>query len=444
MYFIYSVLAALALLLSSPWWLLRMLTSGKYRAGLSERLGKFPARLQFQARRGQGIWIHAVSVGEVLAVSGLIHELREIYPDHRVVVSTTTEAGHLLARSRYGPENVFYFPIDLGFAIRPYLRRLRPKLVIMAETEFWPNFIHLARKNGAKIAVVNARISDRSLPGYRRWRGLLVNVLKDIDVFMAQSEQDRERLIAIGAVPERVEVSGNLKFDVKPRQEAAIVAELEAAIKVQAAQPVLVFGSTVDGEEPALLAAFTGVLREFPKSLLVLAPRRPERFDEVFTLVRNEGLRCLRRSAWEGGGVPGNQTTKSEVKVKLAGSVLLLDSIGELASIYRLADVALVGGSFEARGGHNILEPARFGAPVVVGPHMENFRDIMSAFAESSAAVQLASGGAKEIERCLLDLLRDPDKRKSMGAAALEVLRRRQGATELTLHALKLLLEGTR
>src|SRR5579864_1331306 len=173
MYFIYSVLAALAVLLSSPWWLLRMLTSGKYRAGLSERLGKFPQRLQFQARRGPGIWIHAVSLGEVLAVSGLIHELRELYPDHRVMVSTTTEAGHLLARTRYGPEHVSYFPIDFGFAIRPYLRPLRAQLVIMAETEFWPSFIHLARKSGAKIAVVNARISNRSLRGYRRWRGLL-------------------------------------------------------------------------------------------------------------------------------------------------------------------------------------------------------------------------------------------------------------------------------
>ncbi|HEV2114034.1 MAG TPA: glycosyltransferase N-terminal domain-containing protein, partial [Terriglobales bacterium] len=275
MYFLYSVLASLALLLSSPWWLLRMLTSGKYRAGLGERLGRFPARLQYQARRGPGIWIHAVSVGEVLAVGGLIRELREEYPDHRLVISTTTEAGHQLARTRYGPENVFYFPIDLGFAIRPYLRRLRPELVIMAETEFWPNFIHLARKSGASIAVVNARVSDRSLPGYRRWRGLLKRVLENVDVFLAQTETDRERLIAIGGAPERVEVSGNLKFDVKPHHEAAIGAELECAIQSQGAHPVLVFGSTVEGEEPALLAAFRGVLRAHPKALMMLAPRRP-------------------------------------------------------------------------------------------------------------------------------------------------------------------------
>src|SRR5579864_1433683 len=214
MYFLYSVVAAVGLLLSSPWWLLRMLTSGKYRAGLDERLGRFPARLKYQARRGQGIWIHAVSVGEVLAVSALVHELRELYPDHRIVISTTTQAGHQIARNRYGPENVFYFPIDLGFAIRPYLRRLHPQLVIMAETEFWPNFLHLARKSGANIAVVNARISNRSLPGYRRWRTLLSPVLQNIDVFLAQSEEDRERLIAIGAPAERVQVSGNLKFDV--------------------------------------------------------------------------------------------------------------------------------------------------------------------------------------------------------------------------------------
>ena len=441
MYFLYSVVATLALLLSSPWWLLRMLTSGKYRAGLGERLGKFPVRLQYQARRGPGIWVHAVSVGEVLAVATLIHELRELYPDHRIVISTTTQAGHQLARTRYGPENVFYFPIDLGFAIRPYLKKLRPQLLIMAETEFWPNLLHLARKSGANIAVVNARISNRSFPGYLRWRALLAGVLKNVDVFLAQSEEDRERLISIGAAPERVEVSGNLKFDAKQHEQAAIAAELERAIASQEAQPVLVFGSTVNGEEPTLLAAFRGILREYSKALLVLAPRRPERFDEVAALVRAAGLRCLLRSAWETEEA-ADKNSRSDVKFELSGSVLLLDSIGELASIYRLAAVALVGGSFAPVGGHNILEPAQFGVPVMVGPHMENFRDIMSAFRENLAVVQLEQTSAEAIERCLLDLLRNESRRKALGAAAREVLQRQQGATSRTLSALKPFIES--
>ncbi|HEV2113261.1 MAG TPA: 3-deoxy-D-manno-octulosonic acid transferase, partial [Terriglobales bacterium] len=185
--------------------------------------------------------------------------------------------------------------------------------------------------------------------------------------------------------------------------------------------------------------AFRGVLRTHPKALLMLAPRRPERFDEAFALVREAGLRCVRRSAWQSEPADG----KGKPKSKLSGSVLLLDSIGELAALYKLATIALVGGSLEPRGGHNILEPAQFGVPVVVGPHMENFRDIMSTFAENKAVLQLEKTSAGAIERCLLALLQDTDRRQAMGAAALDVLRRQQGATARTLHALKPFLEST-
>ena len=433
MYFAYTLAAALALLISSPWWLLKMLWSGKYRAGLSERLGRFPARLQFQARRGRGIWVHAVSVGEVIAVGLLIAELRQRYPDHRIVISTTTEAGHKLARTRYGPENVFYFPVDLGFAIRPYLKKLRPALVVMAETEFWPNFLHLAKKMGANIAVVNARISNRSFPGYRRWRGLLRRVLANADLFLAQSEEDQRRLLEIGAPPKRVRVSGNLKFDVKPAQQAPILAELKRAIENCAAEPVLVFGSTAAGEEGTLLAAFREILRPYPKALLVLAPRRPERFDEVAALVDVAGLNCVRRSQWQAP----HANAPDDRKLKLSGSVLLLDSIGELASVYSLAAVALVGGSLAPRGGHNILEPAQFGIPIVVGPHMENFRDIIGVFRENQAVLEVQEASAEGLAQVLLDLLRDEPKRAAVGAAALRVVQAQQGATARTLEALK-------
>ena len=213
MYFLYSAALVVAFVIATPFWLFKMLRHGKYRAGLAERLGRVPERVRSAQPGDVCIWIHAVSVGEVLAISQLVSELREAGEDNlRIVVSTTTTTGQNLARERFGAENVFYFPLDLGFCIRPYMRALQPKLVVMAETEFWPNFLRKAKLCGANIAVVNARISDRSLPGYRRWKGILRRVLRNVDIFLAQSEEDKRRLIEIGAADERVRVSGNLKF----------------------------------------------------------------------------------------------------------------------------------------------------------------------------------------------------------------------------------------
>ena len=215
MYWLYSALLAVSLVLSLPYWLFQMARKGKYRAGLAERLGRVPRRIY--PRTGPStIWIHAVSVGEVLAVSSLVARLRERFPDHQVLVSTTTATGQKLARSRFGEENVFYFPLDFAFCIRPYLRALRPELVVMAETEFWPNFLRESKASGAKIAIVNARISDRSLPGYLRFRKWLRPVLQTVDLFLAQSAEDGRRLGEIGAVADRVRVTGNLKFEVRP------------------------------------------------------------------------------------------------------------------------------------------------------------------------------------------------------------------------------------
>ena len=210
---LYNLALIAALVVSAPWWLLRMARAGKYRAGLRERLGRVPPRIRAGKERG-GIWIHAVSVGEVLAIAKLAEELRREHPQLPLFISTTTAAGQKLARERYGDENVFYFPLDFGFAIRPYLRALQPHLVILAETEFWPNFLRLAKQSGVRLAVVNARISDRSFPSYRRWKFWLRRVLANVDLFLAQSGEDQRRIAAIGARPERVEVSGNLKFDV--------------------------------------------------------------------------------------------------------------------------------------------------------------------------------------------------------------------------------------
>lgn len=422
MYLIYSALLAVWLLVSLPYWLVQMMRHGKYRAGLGERLGRVPARLHTKPER-PAIWVHAVSVGEVLAVSGLVGEIAQRFPQHRIVVSTTTETGQKLARQRFGEEKVFYFPLDFAFAVRAYLRVLRPRLIVIAETEFWPNFLRLAHGGGAKIAIVNARISDRSFPGYRRMRDLLARSLRQVDLFLAQTVEDRRRLGEIGAPVDRIEVSGNLKFDVALPPAPAVVASLRNAFTQAGAGPVIVCGSTVEGEEPLLLRAFENVRANHPRAVMILAPRHPERFTEVAQILGQHGVLFSRRSLWNGESI--------------SGGVLLLDSLGELASLYALADIAFVGGSLVPRGGHNIIEPAQYGVAIVVGNHTENFRDIVELFRSRNAVRVVAP---PELSRAFLELLADDAQCKALGQRAAETLRSQTGATQRSLMALGKLL----
>jgi 3-deoxy-D-manno-octulosonic-acid transferase len=429
-YFLYSLLLAAGMLFSLPYWLYQVLRHGKYSSGLAERLGRVPARLT-SAERGAGakpvIWVHAVSVGEVLAVSGLVEEMRRNFPQHRVVVTTTTDTGQELARARFGEENVGYFPMDFAFAIRPYLRFLQPELVVLVETEFWPNFLRLAHSRGARVAVVNGRVSDRSWPSYRRFRWALRKMLAPVDLFLAQTEPDRARLESIGAAAERVRVTGNLKFDVSLAPTPPIVESLRQSLAAEGAGPVLVCGSTVEGEEPPLVKAFENVRAEHPRAVMMLAPRRPERFDEVAVLLQQLGVRWYRRSRWQGE--------------TLAGGVLLVDSIGELAALYALADVAFVGGSLVARGGHNIVEPAQHGVAIVVGTHTENFRDMVALF-QNRDAVRVVT--LSELPLTLMHLLANDAERRALGRRAAETMRSQTSATARTLDALKTLLAQRR
>ena len=420
MYLIYSALLGLAMLLGSPYWLFEMLRHGKYRKGLRERLGSVPERLQSGR---PSIWVHAVSVGEALAVSELVKRLRAEFPNHRVVISTTTDTGQKLAAARFGTENVFYFPLDFAFAVRRWMRALRPELIVVAETEFWPNFLRIGKNAGARIAIVNARISDRSLPGYKRWQGILQRVLAGIDIFLAQTAEDVLRLKRIGAPAERVFVGGNLKYDVPPPAKAAIVDQLQSSLKGSGAGPVWVCGSTVEGEEALLLEAFKRVLPAYPEAVLLLAPRHPERFGPVAELLRSSGVLFTRRSQCNGA--------------TLGGSVLLIDSIGELAGLYALADIAFVGGSLVPRGGHNIIEPAQHGVPILVGPHTENFRDIVNLFLENDAVRVV---GAENLASTVADLFANAGERRSLGMRAAEALRSQQGATEFAVTKLRTLL----
>jgi 3-deoxy-D-manno-octulosonic-acid transferase len=426
-YFFYSALLAAGMLLSLPYWLYQIARHGKYKTGFAERMGRVPARViaaQGETpERKRVIWVHAVSVGEVIAVTRLVEELRRADPQNRIVVSTTTDTGQQLARKRFGEENVFYFPMDFAFAIRPYLRELQPELVVLAETEFWPNFLRLAQAGGACIAVVNARISDRSRPRYMRFRWALRRMLQNVDLFLAQTEQDSSRLQAIGAPADRVLLTGNLKFDVNLPAAAPIVENLRHAFAADGAGPVLVCGSTVEDEEPPLLKAFENLRVEHPRAVMILAPRHPERFDEVAILLQQLGIQSYRRSRWQGES--------------LAGQVLLVDSIGELAALYSLADVAFVGGSLVPRGGHNIIEPAQYGVAIVVGNHTENFRDIV-AFFQKRDAVRIA--GLAELPLVLMQLLADDSERRALGQRAADAIRLQTGATARTLEALQNLL----
>jgi 3-deoxy-D-manno-octulosonic-acid transferase len=421
--FLYSAALCVGMLVSLPYWLFQMARHGKYRKGLAERLGRLPARLRLPREREPVIWVHAVSVGEVLAVAGLVEDLQQRFTRHRIFISTTTDTGQTLARERFGEANVFYFPMDFAFAIRPYLRVLRPQMVVIAETEFWPNFMRLAHASGARIAVVNARISDRSWPSYRRFRGLLRRLLANVDLFLAQTTEDAVRLQDIGARPERVRVTGNLKFDILAPAPPAIVERVRKSITATGAAPVLVCGSTVDGEEPLLLKAFENLLVQHPRAVMILAPRHPERFPAVAALLEQMSIRFCRRSVWH-----------SE---PLTGGVFLLDTIGELAALYALADIAFVGGSLVPRGGHNIIEPAQHGVAIVVGNHTENFRDIVSLF-RSRDAVRIV--GPAELPLVLLELLSNDAERIALGQRAAETMRSQIGATVRTAGELQELL----
>jgi 3-deoxy-D-manno-octulosonic-acid transferase len=272
---------------------------------------------------------------------------------------------------------------------------------------------------------VNARISDRSLPGYRRWRPLLTRVLRNIDLFLAQTSEGARRLTEIGADDSRVRVAGNLKFDISPPPAPAIVAQLRSALAASSAGPVLVCGSTVDGEEPLLLDALKAVLPHHPAAVMLLAPRHPERFQHVAAQLQQSGLNFFKRSTWSGE--------------PLAGRVLLIDSIGELASLYSLADIAFVGGSLVPRGGHSILEPAQFGVAIVVGPHTENFRDIVELFQSQDALRIIAPAYLTQV---LTDLLDNNNQRTALGRRAQEALHSQRGATQFTMDQLRGLVKS--
>lgn len=427
---LYSLGLLGAIILASPYWLLRMVWSGRYRDGLGQRLGAVPRSLREFVGQRQTIWVHAVSVGEVVAASRLIELLESFDPNLPVVISTTTRTGQKLAQERFGGKQgvgarVFYYPLDFAWIVRRYLRVLRPRVFVLMESELWPRMLIETDRAKIPVIVVNGRVSDRSLPRYRALRWLWRPFLRRLTMVMAQSQQDAMRFAEIGVPPNAIQTVGNLKYDVRSAGELRITQELRAHLPQDA--KIIVAGSTLEGEEKYLLDAFRELLSKFPQLVLVLAPRHPERFRTVEEIIREMKLPCIRRSDW-----------MRQPQMVAPGSVFLLDSMGELASVYSLASIAFVGGSLVPAGGHNPLEPAQFAVPVVTGPFIENFRGIVASLLEQEAIRVTPPERLTSVFSELLSSLESAQ----MGRRAQQVFQQQAGASEQCFAAIVKILAG--
>jgi 3-deoxy-D-manno-octulosonic-acid transferase len=421
MYLLYSLLTLVVFVVVSPYFAYQAIRYKKYIGSMRERLGFLP--ISFNIDGEESIWIHAVSVGEALTARALAADLKARYPRLRLFLSTTTIAGQQVARRSLSHlDGVFYFPFDWSLTATRTLNVVKPRLFIVMETEIWPNLLRLCRKRGVRTVLINGRISSRSYPRYRLIRSFFSRVLADVDRFCMQSDESARRLIDLGADPARVTVTGSLKFDSlelpaatahgKPRERVL------RFFRISANRTVIVAGSTLKGEEAAVFRAFARVKTMMPSALCIVAPRHPERFGEVERLARDAGFVTMRRS-------------ELPIDAEPRADVIVLDSIGELAQLYQLATAVFVGGSLVDHGGHNILEPAIFGKPIVFGPHMQNFQEIADTFVSNGAAAQVAS--ERELEEVLLTLVSDSVRRARLGAAARALVEANRGAKTKTL-----------
>jgi 3-deoxy-D-manno-octulosonic-acid transferase len=431
---IYSFLLALAFIALLPYFIFQALFNRKYLSNLRQRLGILPRSLNAQpgSNLRPTIWIHAVSVGETLTAKPLLTALRAQFPDHRLLLSTTTATGQAVAQSR-APEadGVFYFPFDWKFSVRRALDVINPTIVILMESELWLNFLGECKSRRIPVIVVNGRISDRSFARSQKFGFLTKWLYCDVTRFIMQSRVDADRAVALGAPSERVVVSGNLKYDVGNAGVARKGDETASGIDETfglSSAPLIIAGSTTEGEEETVLAAFDGLRKEqaFESVRLLIAPRHPERFDVVARLLETTGLRFTRRS------IPDRSCRTADV--------ILLDTVGELAALYRLATIVFVGGSLVPKGGHNILEPALYAKPIIVGPHMENFREIAREFLQRDALIQLCGAAeqslTRELQEAFMALLHRKEYAETLGSNARRAVDENRGATARTVQVI--------
>ncbi|HYA86518.1 MAG TPA: 3-deoxy-D-manno-octulosonic acid transferase [Nitrospirota bacterium] len=410
MYILYNIFLVLATIFLSPLILLKLLTVPKYRGGLTQKLGRLRKSVVKVIRGTRPIWVHAVSVGEVMAAHPLIRELKKKYPQRKLILSTVTVTGHYTARRRVPEADaVFYFPFDYPCIVRKVITGINPELVLIAETELWPNFFRELKRAGIPSAVINGRISPHSYKNYMKFRKLFNAVFDNITLFCMQSEEDALRIKAIGADPQKVFITGNLKFDQK------IPVAQPNPITIPAGRKVITAGSTHRGEEAVLLEIFARLREKYPTLMLIIAPRHPERFDEVEGIINSAGFECQRR-------------TRSGGPVK---DVLLLDTIGELRSFYAICDIAFVGGSLVKVGGHNLLEPAAMKKPVIFSRYMFNFKEISEALISSGGGIMVKDKG--ELHAQLDALLSDQERARHLGECAFRVIEANSGAAKKTI-----------
>jgi 3-deoxy-D-manno-octulosonic-acid transferase len=427
MFILYDLIFLIFAVLYLPFFFLR----GKLHPGFEKRLGVLPKGLSLD----RPIWVHAVSVGEAVSIRGLVEGLRRDFPGKQFVFSTVTPTGNTIVSSIASRSDfVTYLPLDLSCVVRSVFARVAPSALVIAETELWPNLIYWAARRKIPIVVVNGRISDSSFKWYKRVKLLLAPLLNRITVFCVQSERDGAKLAALGLAPGKIRVTGNMKFDIAVKElqaGAQEFRELRKSAGIGDAQKLLVAASTHRGEEALVVKTYTGLRKDFPQLRLLIAPRHPERTPEVEAAVAQAGLRPVRISSIAPGetgifdGASGDE-------------VFILDQVGRLMYFYMISDIVFIGGSLVKKGGHNILEPASLGKPVLFGPHMFNFRDIAAQFIEKNAAIPVADG--RELAERIAQLLADPSRADASGAAARRIITDNAGATQRNGLILKELL----
>ena len=433
MYFIYSLLLVLGFIILLPRFILDAFRHGKYVVGFRERLG-LVTPLKTNGR--PVIWMHCVSVGETQAARPLVEGLKKRYPNHLIAVSTTTLTGQNVAREVFKAkvEKVFYFPFDWRWIVRRTITAVNPTSVLIMETELWPNFLRECEARRIPVAIVNGRLSDQSFRRYKMIKGFMSRVLNSLTLAAVQTEVDRDRLTMLGLDAAKIFVTGNTKFDAgSAPSNDRLTAEFSDRFRLDSGAPLILAASTHAPEERILLNALKQVVSSFGlRPRLMIAPRHPERFQEVEALIQASGFRSATRTA-----PPNSGDGLCEV--------ILLDSIGELSSVYSLASIVFVGGSIAKTGGHNILEPAAVGAAVITGAHTDNFKQIVRTFVEADAVIQLLplseTEATAELSGVLKQLLADPDKRNELGSRARSLVDQNRGATDRTLDLLSSVLD---
>ncbi|MEO8649229.1 MAG: 3-deoxy-D-manno-octulosonic acid transferase [Acidobacteriota bacterium] len=440
MFFLYSLILSIGFLVMLPLFILRR---EKYASGFFERLGKYP---EFSRDGGPVIWLQCVSVGETNAALPLFDILHKRFPGHRLIISTTTRTGQRVARDLFGKKAaaVFYFPFDWKFSVKRALSNYQPSLVLLLETEIWPRFIHETKNNGSLIAIVNGRLSERSYKGYSRFRSFVSRALLDLDLTAMQGEKDAERIASLGMPADRIRVTGNIKFDQQSKTDGHDISrEVGDRFGISKERPLIIAASTHEPEERWILDAYCSLApgETTNRPRLMIAPRHPERFDEVATAIRDfrndpacewKDYRLVRRSA-DARDDDGS------------ADIILLDSIGELRDLYSLAEIVFVGGSLIPHGGQSVLEPAAAGKAIVTGPYTHNFADSITMFKRSDALVQLDKTPAGSIPDDLFlafsDLLEDKNGRDELGQLAAGVMAANRGAASLTADIVEELLQ---